>query len=604
MSFRARILLLTLVFAWAPLMALGILVRQEGVRRLQASQTERMEGLAASGRAAWNRTEDRLNRAAERLAETLEDNEVRAAVQALPLAHPRIQDAVEGFSRASGLAVAYVVSEGGLILGASHFPGDVGRVSDGIWNLAGSPDALLAVGLPGPDGAVAVLAVGREVRVGPAPLRVLVGLEPAELGDLGGGDGGVFVARTGRGGGTVGWMDLEPLPGADTRGRNADPAGNSTPSGEVPPDGLVELGSLVVGSPSEPPDPGRLVLAWWDPVLPALTRSFDRALLLALVVTGTVAALLAPLLATRLARPLERLGDTARRVHLGRLDVRFRGEGGNEFRRLSRFLNGMLDRLRAGVTQVREAERRATLGELARQVNHDVRNGLVPIRNVLAHLGEANDEGPDALAQAFSARRTTLGESLNYLDELAQQYRSVSIHGQRAPADLDATVAGSVEAIAATAQGVVFETMFEARGRVRLDPVSLRRVAENLIRNAVDAVGESGAVRIRTGKVEESGETAFQLEVSDDGPGIPAESLSRVFEPFFTTRADGTGLGLAIVRRMVSDVGGRVTLDSREGKGTTVRVILPAQGDTVPMRSDLDGPPGHAAESGTPKGAS
>ncbi|MDH3224167.1 MAG: ATP-binding protein, partial [Gemmatimonadota bacterium] len=311
------------------------------------------------------------------------------------------------------------------------------------------------------------------------------------------------------------------------------------------------------------------------------------------------AALLAPLLAARLARPLERLGDTARRVHLGRLDVKFRGEGGREFRRLSRFLNGMLDRLRAGVIQIREAERRATLGELARQVNHDVRNGLVPIRNVLSHLGEAQAEGPDALAQAFSARRTTLRESLDYLDALAQQYRSVAIHGQRAPADLDATVAGSVEAVAASAQGVVFETLLGAQGRVRLDPVSLRRVVENLIRNAVDAVGDGGAVRVRTCKVEESGEPAFQLEVSDDGPGIPPEHLSRVFEPFFTTRADGTGLGLAIVRRMVSDVGGRVTLDSREGVGTSVRVTLPAQGDYTQAGSG----PGTPVGSESPKGA-
>jgi len=64
--------------------------------------------------------------------------------------------------------------------------------------------------------------------------------------------------------------------------------------------------------------------------------------------------------------------------------------------------------------------------------------------------------------------------------------------------------------------------------------------------------------------------------VADDGPGIPAELRARVFEPFFTTRREGTGLGLAIARRLVTDVGGRIGLDSEEGRGTRVHVILPA----------------------------
>ena len=499
---------------------------------------------------------------------------MRAALQALPLPHPRVQEAVDDFSLASGLPVAYVLADGGLIVGASHFRGDVGRISEGIWALAGADDAVLVSDLPAPDGPRTVLAAGEEVQVGGMRMRVLVGIDPTTLSGLGGADGGMFVASAGGQGGTVPWSELVPLVDGP-EAANAGLPGSTLGTEGARPDGVVELGSLRVGSPARPPEPGRLVLAWWDPVLPALSRSFDRVLLLALLSTGALAALLAPFLATRLAAPLERIGDAARRVHLGRLDVRFRGGGGREFDRLSRFLNGMMDRLRSGVAQVRDAERRATLGELARQVNHDVRNGLVPIRNVLRHLDEAQAEGHDVLAKAFEDRRDTLNGSLEYLDTLALQYKSVAVHGQRAAADLDATVAQCLDALGAPGDGTTIRADLQSGGHVGLDPVSLRRVVENVVGNALAAAGAEGTVRVVTRTSGGPPESGHVLEVSDDGPGISEDDRARVFEPFFTTKKEGTGLGLAIVRRMVSDVGGHVTLDSTPGEGTTVRIELP-----------------------------
>ena len=577
MSFRGRILLLGLAFSWLPLLVLGVVVRKEGIRRLQASQAQRMSVLAGNASSTWQRNGDRLANGALRLAETLaDDNEVRAALRALPLPHPRVQEAAEDFSWASGLPVAYILAEGGLIVGASHFLGDVGRVSEGLWAIAGRSGTTLASELPGPAGPITVFATGAETVVGSARMRVLVGLDPATVADIGGADGGVFVANAGSTGGTVPWSALQPLPGGVAAGPTG--GGVSPPENAQRPDGLVELGALSVATPNRPPEPGRLVLAWWDPVLPALSRSFDRALLIALLSAGALAAFLAPFLAARLAAPLDRLGDSARRVQMGRLDVRFRGGGGKEFDRLSRFLNAMMDRLRAGVAQVRDAERRATLGELARQVNHDVKNGLVPIRNVLSHLDEAHGEGRDQLAKAFADRRETLSGSLAYLDTLAGQYESVAVHGRRVAADLDGTVARCVDAVRASNPTSRIRADLESGGRVALDPVSLRRVVENVVGNALAAAGSGGTVSLRTRASEERGATEHVLEVSDDGPGIPEADRARVFEPFFTTREGGTGLGLAIVRRMVSDVGGRVSLDSELGKGTTVRIVFPGHG--------------------------
>ena len=325
------------------------------------------------------------------------------------------------------------------------------------------------------------------------------------------------------------------------------------------------------------------MVAWQDPLLAAMVRSLDRALLFALAGSAVLALLIGIAMARRMSSPVEKLAATARRVHLGRLDVAFTRGGARELDRLGFFLNGMLGRIREGLARVRDAEKRATLGELARQVNHDVRNGLIPIRNVMRHLEEAHRTGSGALAETYEARAATVTESLDYLGELADQYRAVAVHGARERSDLRAIAHSVVEAGAGAEHGVrLVPKLGTEPAWVEMDGVSLRRVIENLMANAVAAAGKTnGEVRIGVEAVGDSDLPEHRLLVEDDGPGIPAELRARVFEPFFTTRSEGTGLGLAIARRLVADVGGRIVLESDAGKGTRIEMILKAAGEEV-----------------------
>ncbi|MCX8157010.1 MAG: ATP-binding protein [Verrucomicrobiae bacterium] len=103
------------------------------------------------------------------------------------------------------------------------------------------------------------------------------------------------------------------------------------------------------------------------------------------------------------------------------------------------------------------------------------------------------------------------------------------------------------------------------------DPVQIKQVLVNLVKNAMQAMSQGGVLTLATG---ESGEEAW-IEVRDTGGGIPKETLSRLFEPFFTTKKKGTGLGLMIVQRIVRGHGGRIEIESQAGQGSTFRVILP-----------------------------
>lgn len=112
--------------------------------------------------------------------------------------------------------------------------------------------------------------------------------------------------------------------------------------------------------------------------------------------------------------------------------------------------------------------------------------------------------------------------------------------------------------------------------KVSTDPNQLQQVFLNIIDNAIDAVGQSGQIRIRT-SANPKDPKELVVQISDNGPGIPKEALSKIFDPFFTTkRADeGTGLGLSISYGIVEKLGGNIEVESQEGKGTTFYVRIP-----------------------------
>jgi signal transduction histidine kinase len=105
---------------------------------------------------------------------------------------------------------------------------------------------------------------------------------------------------------------------------------------------------------------------------------------------------------------------------------------------------------------------------------------------------------------------------------------------------------------------------------VQADPEQMTRVLRNLILNAIDAMPQGGSLAVRTAALE----AGVRLEVSDTGQGLSPEECERLFTPYYTTKTHGTGLGLAIVQSVVSDHGGRISVESTPGKGTTFRIDL------------------------------
>jgi signal transduction histidine kinase len=306
----------------------------------------------------------------------------------------------------------------------------------------------------------------------------------------------------------------------------------------------------------------------------ALKAGVVRWLLVTLGLTLLVAISIAALLGRLISQPIVALSERTAQLDLDRLDQRFASGRDDELGALERTLDALATRLRTSVARLREAERAAVTGDLARQVNHDIKNGLAPIRNVLRHLAQTAEREPGALAGVFAERLGTLESSVEYLDALARNYARLSPALSRGPTDprpilLD--VARGVTAVAVTVN------VPDALPPVRADAVVLQRILDNLVSNAVDALeGRPGTVTIGAEAAGDGAERRVRITVVDTGRGMTREELKLAFDDFHTTKPSGTGLGLSVVRRLLTDVGGSMKVDTAPGQGTTFTIEIPS----------------------------
>ena len=570
MSFRTRLLLACLPLALAPLVLFGLSVRGDVSERLEAQDEARVAALADLIEEELARRSGAVAAGLDRLAESM-DADPRLRVALLSLEEERgssrayLLDYAAGAMHLAGLDLLLLLADDGRVLSSGHFRNEYDRTEASLpaaLERAGPMPVLAEAATPA--GTMLALVRGSRVRVGPTPLTLVGGIRVDEG----------FLEGLARGTGLqVGLLGHEEA---------AVPAA-ARPTREV---SVLRVGSAGDGE-------ARFVVRASDATLVQLRRGLDRRLLAASSAAAALALLLAAVVSGQLARPLAELADRARRVELDRGEVGFPTRRDDEVGALARVLDRMTGRLRAGATRLREAERRATLGDVARQVNHDVRNGLVPIRNVVGHLADLARGRPEEMQRVFLERQPTLDSAIGYLQGLAASYARLSPALERQPCDLNALARQVVAA--ARREGVEtprLETdLAHGLPPVEADPVALRRVLENLVLNALESLPEGkGLVRVWTRPGTEPGAASARIGVTDSGAGMSPAEQARVFEDFFTTKPGGTGLGLSIVRRLVGDLGGRISLESAVGEGSTFTVELPCS-----QGAGAHAPPGRAA---------
>jgi signal transduction histidine kinase len=248
-------------------------------------------------------------------------------------------------------------------------------------------------------------------------------------------------------------------------------------------------------------------------------------------------------------------------------------KGAPEFVVLRNRMREMADELHLGRTRALEAERTMALREAARQVAHEIKNPLTPIRFAIARLRR---EAPESLRDTIDVLET---ESQR-LDEMARSFAQFGRlpEGPQAPVDLAELVRACTRS--AVPEGIpVTITVDEDVPMVPGHAEALGRALTNVLLNAVEAgpPGSPISIWVRRSPAQHGARETVEIVVRDMGAGIPASKLARIWEPYVTHKAGGTGLGLAIVRQTLHAHGGTTSAESTPGEGTTITLALPIE---------------------------
>ncbi|HWF87035.1 MAG TPA: ATP-binding protein [Vicinamibacterales bacterium] len=353
----------------------------------------------------------------------------------------------------------------------------------------------------------------------------------------------------------------------------------------------------------------------------------DRRVLFGAVLFILLGGALGYWMAERIADPVNRLSRATRRIARGDLDARIAATSSDELRRLVEDFNRMAADLKRQRTELERTQRLEAWADMARQVAHDIKNPLTPIQLSAEHARRINidrgrplspvlDECVTAILSQVTLLRQISAEFSSFassptcrpettrlpelIEEVIEPYRAgltdrVTIDTE-APADLPSVTIDRT--LFARALTNVIENALHAMpggGRLRIStriaegghagpPVRREREGAGArVTGARAAVGADAGPRLRGGSVaadlrvapNDSPVNAVVVQVTDTGVGMDAESIARIFEPYFSTKATGTGLGLTIAKRNIELNGGTIHVTSERGVGTTVTLTLP-----------------------------
>jgi len=220
-----------------------------------------------------------------------------------------------------------------------------------------------------------------------------------------------------------------------------------------------------------------------------------------------------------------------------------------------------------------KVERVLAWKEMAKQVAHEIKNPLTPMKLSVQHLRQAFRDRAEGFSEILETVSKTIIEQIETLSRIASEFSHFGQMPRRKleECDLHVVLRESVQLFEQDRNVVVSSHLAPSIPPILADREELRRAFINLIRNGIQSMDGRGRIEIRTAR-EEGG---IRITIRDEGKGVPEEMRDRLFQPNFSTKTDGMGLGLAIVKKTVGDLGGPVLLLPAEGKGTIASIFLP-----------------------------
>ncbi len=289
-----------------------------------------------------------------------------------------------------------------------------------------------------------------------------------------------------------------------------------------------------------------------------------------------LSVIIAIFLSKRITKPIVDVQERIRSIDLGNSNQRVEYNGDDEIAELVNEYNLMLEQLSISASRLAKSERESAWREMARQVAHEIKNPLTPMKLSVQLLERSQRNGDPDFNERFENTARTLIEQIDSLSSIASEFSQFARmpEGRTELVNLNERVNQSVELFRDTTNTRINFT--EPAGRtvtILADNERMLQVFNNLIKNAIQAIPKKQKGRIDISLRCMKGRAV--VEIKDNGTGISPETEKKLFQPNFTTKTSGTGLGLAIVKNIVEDAGGAIWFYSKPGKGTSFFVSFP-----------------------------
>ncbi len=293
------------------------------------------------------------------------------------------------------------------------------------------------------------------------------------------------------------------------------------------------------------------------------------------VITGMLGMLLMVYLSRLLTRPLNILQNKITSVSIERQNEKIEWNRNDEIGKLIEAYNEMVEKLEESARMIKYSAREKAWREMARQIAHEIRNPLTPMKLNVQYLQKVYSAKDPSFDEKFKSVSRSLINQIDTMNEVAGMFSDFS--KMKIPIDEKANL---TEAITSTA--VLFRKSYKINITIESEQDSMKvqtsmqdllRIFNNLMKNAVQSMENTPDKNIRI-QIMQRQEYA-EVRVTDNGKGIDEGDKEHIFQPYFTTKSKGTGLGLAIVKNLMTEMGGEIIFVSEKGLGTTFILKLP-----------------------------
>jgi signal transduction histidine kinase len=284
----------------------------------------------------------------------------------------------------------------------------------------------------------------------------------------------------------------------------------------------------------------------------------------------------------RISEPLLLIGSKLAKTKLGQRNQPIQWEGEDEIGQLVSEYNRMLAQLDESLNKLAATEREGAWREMAKQVAHEIKNPLTPMRLSLQHLQYSMNRGDDNLKEKISKTADLLIRQIDSLSNMAEEFSSFAKmpEPKLEPTDITQVLADAI-ALNEREMGFSIEAdLCESEIEILADAHQLVRVFNNLLKNAIQAIPDDRKGKIQVVLTLSPNNGKVIIKVKDNGKGIPPELFNKIFSPNFSTKNSGMGLGLAITRKIVEQFSGSIDFETKLDEGTTFTLVFPTTAST------------------------